>query len=154
MSQAGRKALVVESDTSGTGALFVHAARERGFRPVLVSASPGRYAFVHAPGAPEVIELARMDQDALDAAIRSAPAAAAELVESAGPTEWTGSAEAIGSAGAAESIESAGAAGAAESIESAGWTGWAGSIESAGWTGSTVPAGLPGEAGTPATTVG
>ena len=54
MSAAPRKALVfVESNTSGTGALFVRVAREMGFRPVLVSANPGRYAFVHAPGAAE-----------------------------------------------------------------------------------------------------
>ena len=35
----GRALLFIESNTSGTGRLFVHAARELGFAPVLITAS-------------------------------------------------------------------------------------------------------------------
>ena len=54
--EAGRAALVfVESNTSGTGRLFVRIAREMGFRPVLVTARPEKYAYLAGEGAPEVI---------------------------------------------------------------------------------------------------
>lgn len=36
----------IESNTSGTGRLFARAAAVEGFRPILVSADPGRYEYV------------------------------------------------------------------------------------------------------------
>lgn len=36
----------IESNTSGTGRLFARAARQLGFRPVMVSAAPQRYSYV------------------------------------------------------------------------------------------------------------
>lgn len=64
--RAEMKAVVfVESNTSGTGRLFVHAARALGFRPVLVTANPAKYAYLSQPGAPEVIRVDAVDEDAL-----------------------------------------------------------------------------------------
>lgn len=57
--------LLVESNTSGTGRLFVTAAREMGLRPVLVTARPEKYPFLSQDGAPEVIAVARIDEDEL-----------------------------------------------------------------------------------------
>jgi argininosuccinate lyase len=62
----GGALLFVESNTSGTGRLFVHAAREMGFAPVLVTAAPGKYAYLGQAGAPEVVTLPRVDDAALD----------------------------------------------------------------------------------------
>jgi S-sulfo-L-cysteine synthase (3-phospho-L-serine-dependent) len=61
-----RPALIfVESNTTGTGRLFVQEARETGFRPVLLTARPERYAYLSQAGAPEVIVVAAFDVDAL-----------------------------------------------------------------------------------------
>ncbi|HVG44231.1 MAG TPA: hypothetical protein VM890_05850, partial [Longimicrobium sp.] len=63
---AGRRALLfVESNTSGTGRLFVLAARELGLHPVLVTARPEKYAFLSGEGAPEVVAVPAIDEDAL-----------------------------------------------------------------------------------------
>lgn len=62
----GRRAVVfVESNTSGTGRLFVLAARELGYHPVLLTANPAKYAFLAQPGAPEVIAVPHTDEEAL-----------------------------------------------------------------------------------------
>lgn len=58
--------LFIESNTSGTGRLFVRAAREMGLRPVLVTATPAKYAYLSEADAPEVIVLPRVDDAALD----------------------------------------------------------------------------------------
>jgi argininosuccinate lyase len=47
--------LFVESNTSGTGRLFIRAARELGLEPVLVTASPEKYSYLSEPDAPEVV---------------------------------------------------------------------------------------------------
>ncbi|HEV3051407.1 MAG TPA: hypothetical protein VGX50_13980, partial [Longimicrobium sp.] len=60
----------VESNTSGTGRLFVQAARGMGYRPVLVTARPEKYAYLSQPGAPEVIRVPRADEETVLAAIR------------------------------------------------------------------------------------
>ena len=71
MTEAGRAALVfVESNTSGTGRLFVRIAREMGFRPVLVTARPEKYAYLADEGAPEVIVVPRVDEDDLERLLR------------------------------------------------------------------------------------
>jgi biotin carboxylase len=66
MTDRAAKAVVfVESNTSGTGRLFVHAARALGFRPVLVTANPSKYAYLAEPGAPEVVPVPAVDEEAL-----------------------------------------------------------------------------------------
>jgi biotin carboxylase len=60
----------VESNTSGTGRLFVQAARGMGYRPVLVTARPEKYAYLSQPGAPEVIRVPQADEETVLAAIR------------------------------------------------------------------------------------
>lgn len=62
---SGRVVLFVESNTSGTGRLFVRTARAMGFRPVLVTARPEKYAYLSQEGAPEVIVVPRVDEDEL-----------------------------------------------------------------------------------------
>ncbi|WP_420124970.1 ATP-grasp domain-containing protein [Longimicrobium sp.] len=66
----GGALLFIESNTSGTGRLFVHTARELGFAPVLITAKPEKYAYLSQAGAPETIVVPRVDEDALDALIR------------------------------------------------------------------------------------
>jgi S-sulfo-L-cysteine synthase (3-phospho-L-serine-dependent) len=71
-AEAGRRALLfIESNTSGTGRLFVRTARGMGFRPVLVTANPGKYAYLAEDGAPEVIVVPAVDEEALDALVRA-----------------------------------------------------------------------------------
>lgn len=68
---SGSGAIVfVESNTSGTGRLFVQAARGMGYRPVLVTARPEKYAYLSQPGAPEVIRVPRADEETVLAAVR------------------------------------------------------------------------------------
>jgi biotin carboxylase len=69
MSGAGT-IVFVESNTSGTGRLFVQAARGMGYRPVLVTARPEKYAFLSQPGAPEVVRVPRADEETVLAAVR------------------------------------------------------------------------------------
>ncbi|HYR07487.1 MAG TPA: ATP-grasp domain-containing protein [Longimicrobium sp.] len=66
----GRSLLFIESNTSGTGRLFVHTARELGFAPVLITAKPEKYAYLAEAGAPEVVVVPRIDEDELYALIR------------------------------------------------------------------------------------
>ncbi|HEV7588755.1 MAG TPA: ATP-grasp domain-containing protein [Longimicrobium sp.] len=68
---SARALLLVESNTSGTGRLFVRAAREMGFTPVLVTARPGAYAFLADEDAPEVLVVERTDEDALEPLLRA-----------------------------------------------------------------------------------
>lgn len=63
--------LLVESNTSGTGPLFVRAARELGFAPVLVTARPGRYPYLAAGDAPEVAVLPAVTEEAVFALVRA-----------------------------------------------------------------------------------
>jgi biotin carboxylase len=62
--------LFIESNTSGTGRLFVHTARELGYAPVLITAKPEKYAYLAEAGAPEVIVVPRIDEDELELLIR------------------------------------------------------------------------------------
>ena len=55
--------LFIESNTSGTGRLFVQTARGMGYRPVLVTARPEKYAYLSQAGAPEVIRVPRADEE-------------------------------------------------------------------------------------------
>ena len=66
---AGKALLFVESNTSGTGRLFARTARELGFVPVLITARPGKYAYLAEEGAPEVVVVPRVDEDALHALV-------------------------------------------------------------------------------------
>jgi biotin carboxylase len=66
----GRSLLFIESNTSGTGRLFVHTARELGYAPVLITAKPEKYAYLAEPGAPETLVVPRIDEDALEGLIR------------------------------------------------------------------------------------
>lgn len=61
---------LVESNTSGTGRLFVQAARARGLRPVLLASEPGRYGFVAEDGL-DVIVVDTSDDAAVLAACRT-----------------------------------------------------------------------------------
>ncbi|HEX6371051.1 MAG TPA: ATP-grasp domain-containing protein [Longimicrobium sp.] len=66
-----RKAvLFIESNTSGTGRLFVRTARSLGYWPVLITANPGKYAYLAETDAPEVIEVARVDEESLYALVQ------------------------------------------------------------------------------------
>ena len=62
---SGRVVLFIESNTSGTGRLFVQTARVMGFLPVLVTARPEKYAYLSQEGAPEVVCVPRIDEDEL-----------------------------------------------------------------------------------------
>ncbi|HEU4881556.1 MAG TPA: ATP-grasp domain-containing protein [Longimicrobium sp.] len=67
----GRGALLfIESNTSGTGRLFVRMARELGFAPVLITARPEKYAFLADADAPEVVTVPRVDEDELHTLIQ------------------------------------------------------------------------------------
>jgi biotin carboxylase len=66
---AGKALLFVESNTSGTGRLFARTARKLGFVPVLITARPGKYAYLAEEGAPEVVVVPRVDEDALQALV-------------------------------------------------------------------------------------
>jgi len=66
---AGKALLFVESNTSGTGRLFARTARNMGFVPVLITARPGKYAYLAEEGAPEVVVVPRMDEDELHALV-------------------------------------------------------------------------------------
>ncbi|HEV2735569.1 MAG TPA: hypothetical protein VGV85_12065, partial [Longimicrobiaceae bacterium] len=57
--------LFVESNTSGTGRIFVQTARAMGFRPVLVTARPEKYAYLSQERAPEVVVVPRVEEEAL-----------------------------------------------------------------------------------------
>ncbi|HEX2206932.1 MAG TPA: ATP-grasp domain-containing protein [Longimicrobium sp.] len=71
MSAAARRAVVfVESNTSGTGRLFVRIAREMGYRPVLVAAKPEKYAYLADADAPETIVVPRVDEEGVEALLR------------------------------------------------------------------------------------
>ena len=63
--------LFVESNTSGTGRLFVRVAREMGFAPVLVTSKPEKYAFLAAADAPEVLAVSDSSADALEPVLRA-----------------------------------------------------------------------------------
>ena len=60
---------LIESNTSGTGRLFAEAAREPGFRPILLAADPSRYKYVDEIGL-EVEQLDTQDMAALTAVCR------------------------------------------------------------------------------------
>jgi len=59
----------VESNTSGTGALFARAAACRGYRPVLLATDPARYSYV-ADEKVESVRVDTLDRGALLAACR------------------------------------------------------------------------------------
>ncbi len=59
---SARVLVFIESNTTGTGRLFVRAAREMGFRPVLVTARPLRYAYLADSDAPEVLIVDDLDE--------------------------------------------------------------------------------------------
>jgi biotin carboxylase len=65
-----RVLLLVESNTSGTGRLFVQAARALDLHPVLVTARPGKYAYLSQDGAPEVAVVPRVDEGGLHSLAR------------------------------------------------------------------------------------
>lgn len=67
----GVRFLFVESNTSGTGRLFVQAAARLGFRPLLLAADASRYPFARED-AVEVRELDTSDPKALQAAAEAA----------------------------------------------------------------------------------
>lgn len=97
MSAADRGAvLFIESNTSGTGRLFVRAAREMGLRPVLVTAAPHKYAYLAEAGAPEVIVLPRVDDAALDALVAARFAGGAAVAGVTSSSEyWIATAAAL-----------------------------------------------------------
>lgn len=84
----GRAVLFIESNTSGTGRLFVHTARGMGYRPVLITARPAKYAYLSQPGAPEVVEAATGDEDALHALIAERFAGGAEVAGITSSSEY------------------------------------------------------------------
>jgi S-sulfo-L-cysteine synthase (3-phospho-L-serine-dependent) len=65
-----RVVLLIESNTTGTGRLFVRAARRIGYHPVLITARPEKYAYLSQRGAPEVVLVSRPAEDEIEAAVR------------------------------------------------------------------------------------
>ncbi|MEW5926807.1 MAG: ATP-grasp domain-containing protein [Gemmatimonadota bacterium] len=89
MSGASRGAvLFVESNTSGTGRIFAHTARAMGFRPVLVTARPEKYAYLSQEGAPEVVAVPRIDGDELYELVRERFAGGAEVAGITSSSEY------------------------------------------------------------------
>lgn len=80
--------LFVESNTSGTGRIFVHTARDLGYRPVLVTAKPEKYAYLSQEGAPEVVAVPRVDEDELYALVRERFAGGAEVAGITSSSEY------------------------------------------------------------------
>ena len=67
---------LVESNTTGTGRLFAHRAREMGLRPLMVCADPGRYDYLEADGV-DVAVADTTSPTAVAAAIRTRAGSAA-----------------------------------------------------------------------------
>jgi biotin carboxylase len=90
MSGAASRGVVlfVESNTSGTGRIFVHTARAMGFRPVLITAKPEKYAYLSQEGAPEVVVVPRVDEDELYAWVRERFAGGAEVAGITSSSEY------------------------------------------------------------------
>ncbi|HEU0077816.1 MAG TPA: hypothetical protein VFQ76_09235, partial [Longimicrobiaceae bacterium] len=80
--------LFVESNTSGTGRIFVRTARAMGYRPVLVTARPEKYAYLAQEGAPEVITVPRVDEDELYALVRERFALGGEVAGITSSSEY------------------------------------------------------------------
>jgi S-sulfo-L-cysteine synthase (3-phospho-L-serine-dependent) len=69
--RGGRKSLLfLESNTSGTGYLFALAARDLGFRPVLVTSRPEKYGYLSRHGCPDVMVVPTADEDEIERMIR------------------------------------------------------------------------------------
>ncbi|MFL5540515.1 MAG: ATP-grasp domain-containing protein [Longimicrobiaceae bacterium] len=93
---SGGAVLFIESNTSGTGRLFVRRARSMGFRPVLVTARPEKYAYLAQPGAPEVLQVPRVHEDALEALVRERFGGGAEVAGITSSSEyWVATAAAL-----------------------------------------------------------
>ncbi|HEX5886426.1 MAG TPA: hypothetical protein VFY67_17935, partial [Pyrinomonadaceae bacterium] len=60
----------IESNTTGTGRLFAHAARSIGVNPLLLTANPDRYAYVLKDGI-EVVTVETTNESALLDACRN-----------------------------------------------------------------------------------
>jgi biotin carboxylase len=80
--------LFIESNTSGTGRLFVQTARTMGYRPVLLTARPEKYAYLSQAGAPEVVTVPRTDEATLEAVIREHFADGAEVAGITSSSEY------------------------------------------------------------------
>jgi biotin carboxylase len=80
--------LFIESNTSGTGRLFVQTARSMGYRPVLLTARPEKYAYLSQDGAPEVVIVPRTDEETLEATIRARFADGAEVAGITSSSEY------------------------------------------------------------------
>src|ERR1700685_795964 len=71
MSKTGNGTVVfIESNTTGTGWLFILAARKLGLSPVLITARPEKYTYLSKTGAPDVIVVPRMDNTEIEKVIR------------------------------------------------------------------------------------
>jgi biotin carboxylase len=86
--EGAKTVLFVESNTSGTGRIFVHAARDMGFRPVLVTARPEKYAYLSQEGAPEVVVVPRVDEDELHRLVHGRFAGGAEVAGITSSSEY------------------------------------------------------------------
>jgi argininosuccinate lyase len=83
-----RTVLFVESNTSGTGRIFVLTARAMGYRPVLVTARPEKYAYLSQDGAPEVVVVPRVDEDGLHRLVQERFAGGAEVAGITSSSEY------------------------------------------------------------------
>lgn len=90
MSQraGGGVLLFIESNTSGTGRIFVQTARAMGFQPVLVTARPEKYAYLSQDGAPEVVVVPRVEEDELYSLIHDRFAGGAEVAGITSSSEY------------------------------------------------------------------
>lgn len=90
MSGSGpaRAVLFVESNTSGTGGLFARTAARMGYRPVLVTTRPEKYAYLAGEGAPEVVVVPRVDEEALDEVVREWFSGGAEIAGVTSSSEY------------------------------------------------------------------
>lgn len=88
VGESRRAVLFVESNTSGTGFIFATTARAMGFRPVLVTARPEKYAYLTREGAPEVVVVPRIEADGLRRLVRERFAGGTEVAGITSSSEY------------------------------------------------------------------
>ena len=86
--ETGRPLLFIESNTSGTGRLFVQRAREIGCHPVLITSRPDTYAYLSEAGAPEVLCVPRVAPSTIEDVVRRRFGRAADVAGVTSSSEY------------------------------------------------------------------
>ncbi|HKV94708.1 MAG TPA: ATP-grasp domain-containing protein [Candidatus Angelobacter sp.] len=69
MKSAHPRIVLIESNTSGTGRIFISTARRLGFDPLLITQNPERYSYVHKDKVETLLHPCTSDVESLDDAI-------------------------------------------------------------------------------------